>query len=725
MARVSDLDRTLGSVARRLRAASALEEGARFGLLLAPLGLGVAVARPLVPHGALAALPAREALLVTLAPAALGALAGAVRGALSGVARERAARLAEERAPLGAAFTTALELRKEESAWRPLVEQEADALARSLSPSSVAPLTVPRRARTLALVVLTALAVFFLPIEKLQANPPEPPEKPVSKPALDAIAKAGAELRRASEALPAGDARRSLDESGKELRTFLSELEAGELGKRDALARLGEAEERLRVESERAEARTQIRRSLAADKDLGPLARAGGGAGAPDKAKLDALAEKLAQDPHAREAAREALQAAARAAEATPELRDALERAARAAASARGAEDKEKIAPALQDLARALAEQPSARQDEKAKAELAKAKDALERARSAVSGDESAPSAPSPTTPEPAPSEEKREELAKKIPPELLAKALDEKGADSQQGTKPPITPEDAKKLLDKLPQETLEKLAKAAQEAGAGKLDEAAKNLGADVKKDLHEAQEKADEERGIPPEALAKMAEMVPPELIAKAMKMAAEKQAQDPSGQEAKTPPISAEDAQKVLEKLSPKTLEKLAKAAMEASKDLPAPKAGSGDAGGLSPEQAQEIAKKLSPETVQEIAKAARASGVGEPGQGAGSKNEDSGAKGVMGRQGDAQNPEPAGNPKEPSRVSTKEPSPEGTEGPTSKDDPLVKNSPRVSWSRPPEKLPVKERDALRAALEKKRVPASYEKSVREYFDLGKQ
>lgn len=777
---VSQLERRLRSVERRLRITRALDESARFGLLAAPIGLGVAVARTLVPHGAVASLSPRHALVLVVAPAALGAVAGAAFGALASVSRRRAASLAEDRANLGVAFTTALEIDATEHAWRPVVLAEAEDLARSLEPSLVAPLGLPRRARTVGLVLATALAVFFLPVERLRASTPEP-EKTVSKPALDALAKAGQQLRQSSEALPQGESRKAIDEAGKELRTFLSDLESGELGKRDALARLGEAEERIRVERAREDARASVREALARDKDLAGIAKAGGGAGSPEKAKLDALAAKLATDPRAREAAKEALQAAARGAEATPELRESLEKAAHALEAARGPEDKAKLAPALADLARTMAEQPSTAQDRKARTELAKAHQALEEARAAVAEEKLSPEtleklAKAAEEPPPHPSEgpdtaraETLAKLAEKIPPELLRKALEgakkppqgtepEKGqgTDPKPEEKPPISPEDAKKLLDKLPQETLEKLAKAAQEAAPGKMEEAGEKLPDDVKDAVQEAAKEAaqkpdepkdGEERGIPPEALAKMAEMIPPELIAKLMKMKAESAKDDPASDEPKgPPPISPEDAQKVLEKLSPRTLEKLAKAAIEAQKNAPAPKGGEGGEagegtprprpGGISPEQAQAIAKKLSPETLSEIQKAAGSvkkagsgegsPGTGSPGTGApgpgsgGTGGSDSGSAGVLGRQGDTQKAPESGNPTEPSRVIR----PGDPEGPRDDKDPLVKNKPQVAWDRPPEQLPVKERDALRAGLERKRVPRSYERSVREYFDLGK-
>ena len=50
---------------------------------------------------------------------------------------------------------------------------------------------------------------------------------------------------------------------------------------------------------------------------------------------------------------------------------------------------------------------------------------------------------------------------------------------------------------------------------------------------------------------------------------------------------------------------------------------------------------------------------------------------------------------------------------------------MKNKAKVEWSRSPDALPREEREAVRAALERKRVPRAYEQTVRDYFGLGKQ
>jgi hypothetical protein len=318
--------------------------------------------------------------------------------------------------------------------------------------------------------------------------------------------------------------------------------------------------------------------------------------------------------------------------------------------------------------------------------------------------------------------------------------------------------------VLDELPRETLEALAKAAREAAPGKLGEAAQSLPDEVKDEVAEATKaenaeaakKDDDGQGIPPEALAKMADLVPPELIAKALSMRSQGESAD-----TKTPPISPEDAREVLERLSPKTLEKLAKAVMESgmrgpppaegagqpagepagSAESPAPRGspgappgssgapraspGAGDAPAFSPEAAQAIARGLSPETLGEIQKAAQAGPASSAGRarmpGGGTANTN--RKGVLGRQSDEPSPDEDAaerNPAAAPRVGSKD----GPPAPPDPDEKVVKSAPRVEWSSAPDQLPSRERSALRAELSRERVPASYEKTVREYFDLGK-
>jgi hypothetical protein len=784
---MGELDQRLASVERRIRAMQALEEGARFALLATPITLGVAAARIAFQEGTIASLDERDGLILALAPVAVAALGGVLRGVLRPVSRERAAALAEERSAAGATFTTALEVAAKGHAWRSLVEAEADTLARSLEPARVLPLGLPRRTRAVALLVLAALGAFFFPVERLRASAPEP-EKPVEKPALDAIAKAGERLREASQSLPPGDERRSLDETGKELRGFLADLEAGRLGKREALAKLGEAEEKLRVERGRAAARRDVREALEGERDLAPLARS-------QKADVDAVAKKLARDPVAREKARKTLGEAARAAAETPELHAALERAEHALEPPQGEKPvlssvegtPDEIKPPLEALAKTLAAQPSKNDEARTRAELEKARAAVEQARGALTGEKPLPTeqsekatdekpvaneTPAPFEGTPAAGKEKMQQLVAKALEEAAPRS-EKPGAQENEKPdekKPPLSAEDAQKLLDKLPKETLEKLAQAAQEPE--------KPLPDEVKKEIQETARneapKPDEEReGIPPEALARMAELVPPEVIAKAMKLAQERQQEKQQEGASEKPPISPEDAQKVLEKLSPKTLEKLAKAALELQKN--APPSSEGKRPGMSPEQAQELVKKLPQNVVDEIRKAAQSSsnpgssnqgsngssglrethtgddattgnghgngnGNGTTGNGNGNGNgngttavpsptpgpngtapgPNANAGGVGARQRADGNPQTAGNQEPPSRVV----SPGNDARPGDSSDELVKNKARLDWATAPGELPADERAALRASLDKRRVPPSRERTVRDYFDLGK-
>jgi len=109
-----------------------------------------------------------------------------------------------------------------------VVLAEADELARSMPPSSVAPLSLPRRARPLLLVLATTLAVIFLPVERLHASAPEP-EKKVEKPA-EPEKKAEVEKKPETEAKPEPKARFTLQLSSfqdkNEAQTYLDSIKA-------------------------------------------------------------------------------------------------------------------------------------------------------------------------------------------------------------------------------------------------------------------------------------------------------------------------------------------------------------------------------------------------------------------------------------------------------------------------------------------------------------------
>src|SRR5205823_6366735 len=108
-----------------------------------------------------------------------------------------------------------------ESAWRSIVLAEAEELARTLDPARVAPLRPPRRTRALAGLIAATVALLFAPLDRLRASAPAA-EMPVAKTGLDAIAAAGARLRQASQGLPpSSESRKTLDDSGKKLRTFI------------------------------------------------------------------------------------------------------------------------------------------------------------------------------------------------------------------------------------------------------------------------------------------------------------------------------------------------------------------------------------------------------------------------------------------------------------------------------------------------------------------------
>jgi len=219
-------------------------------------------------------------------------------------------------------FSTALEL--EGTEWAALVER--DAAARPLPDDrKIFATRFPRISRwSFLTAAIIAALLFLVPERSLPAIAGLPNDLKGLEAPPEMLA-AAEELRQAG----AEDGDPRLAELGKELERINEAWREGKIDRKEALARIGEVNEQIRAEKEKAAARKDALAMMAENSgshDLGHRTSQGNGA----QAATDAAA-KLGQNPADDMKLAEALERAAKAAGKDKELAEALKKAAEAA----------------------------------------------------------------------------------------------------------------------------------------------------------------------------------------------------------------------------------------------------------------------------------------------------------------------------------------------------------------------------------------------------------